>query len=142
MIAQDVLAQIATKNIIPRSGTWIATLSHWNDSNNLEIAKCFCCGVGALLKSACNQSGAVKNNVSLFAMHEQLDPYFPKNEQRLIELAFERGLGTYNAHSDEEVDAAEMFDSSVHATTRMTVIMKNIIKNKGQFTPTRYYEEK
>lgn len=59
--------------------------------------------------------------------------YFSVSQLRLIEIAFEGGGGAHGSTDDHERAAAAMFTKNESSKKRLTVLMKNVIKNEGKF---------
>jgi hypothetical protein len=124
-------------------------------SRSIKNVKCNVCALGALFvcgvrrfnKITFGELGAfvdVQVNsgpVSGYFKQEHLEyflkRYFSESQLALIEIAFEQGEGGFipSVSSQKELLAKDMFKGN--AKKRMIGIMKNIIKNNGQFVVAR-----
>lgn len=116
-----------------------------------KVNDCQCCALGSIALSCT----LFKNKVKVSEIDYELDPsyviegewqsgnsklqldeIFSSEQLKLIEVAFERGKGYYSSYSLIDGEAARRFGRaySNHAD-RLIAIMKNIIKNKGEFKP-------
>lgn len=165
LIAQDVIAQIKAKTLIPSSGTWVRleNADFLLDSDSLRAVTlnkdttCKCCALGGLFLSCT----LFNNKVTVGDVTEGdygylddvirngekfsngLNTIFSENQLKLIENAFEQGGGAFDP-------AYENFSDKYNALTseairfgkrfssdknRLIAIMNNIIKNNGTFVP-------
>ncbi len=125
----------------------IETIEKTQISDAIKNVKCDVCALGALFVCGVRRFNKItfgKLSDEVFGgteagefEHEHLDyflkGYFSESQLSLIEIAFEKGMGAYIATSNKENLAMRMFKGS--PKIRMIGIMKNIIKNKGQFIP-------
>lgn len=162
MIAKDVLLQLKLKKLIARSGVYVAPggLNDWGEWLNVEgaptdfrefmvapvtpAAQCTACALGSVFACAVK----FKNTVSTSAagtvysddssIKRYLSGVFTTEQLELIECAFER----HDDHAGGGRDASDAVQNAVafgrkHPVDkkRMIAIMKNIIKNEGEFVP-------
>lgn len=159
MIAKDVILRLNTENIIVNGGNFMSNPmykgKYFNKSttqfktvlNNSEVM-CRVCAKGALF---CSVIGRINNltlevlederynvNVDSFddAMHQKLLEYFSKEQIDLIETAFE-GFSYLEQNSWENKSKALNFFNNNRGPgkPRLIAICKNIVENKGTFTP-------
>lgn len=71
----------------------------------------------------------------LETIFKYMERYFSRRQIGLIEMAFERGGGYFSGRlwDPEEYAACTMFEASTPPRRRLEVIMKNVIKNDGDF---------
>lgn len=157
-IAQDVLLQIKNKFIKVEPGTWVSLdfkdeeLLTPNESaqktlsNNTE--QCQACALGSLFICSIRLGNrlTVEEAGFKYGVGDQEDimerlslGIFSKEQLKLIEVAFEGGLGGYAVGDLEDKDAGEaamLFSERLLGDkARLVKIMKNIIKNDGTFIP-------
>ncbi|NBQ70761.1 MAG: hypothetical protein EBU46_18780 [Nitrosomonadaceae bacterium] len=108
---------------------------------------CEVCALGALFASTVRKAdGCDVNPLKYIAEYGEgshdadhdnisitLSDYFSAAQQRLMELAFERGYGATSVDSKQDLQAARMYPSTYTATQRLRGILNNIIKNDGTF---------
>lgn len=121
-----------------------------------EKAKCEVCGIGSIFVSMVNIGNKVTTQecgldsieeccrVGDGIMRDKLNKIFSPEQRSLIECAFEKS--TYLADDDhnytadnnsiKKIENAKTFGLKYKTDTdRLKAIMKNIIKNKGEFIP-------
>lgn len=162
MIAKDVLLQLKLKKLIARSGVYVAPggLNDWGERLNVEgaptdfrefmvapvtpAAQCTACALGSVFACAVK----FKNEVTTLeaaevysddlAIKGYLDRIFCKEQLELVECAFERSDACADGgrHASDAAQNAVAFGRK-HGSDekRMIAIMKNIIKNEGEFVP-------
>lgn len=113
-----------------------------------KVKTCSVCALGAIFMSQVNTCGDVifsEDSASPFDVFEDLyssplKKYFSVNQLTLIEGCFE---GTSGAHEcdlndgDDRLIAQAYVFTYENPTKRMTAIMTNIIRNKGNFVPSQ-----
>lgn len=135
-VAKDALKQIAAHKFKPTKGIYVKDTSRYAtiaSSENLQEAleqpgaKCACCAKGALFLSAARCGDRLSYESFNLQIIEGLQDIFSSEQLNLIEDVFER----YHRHP--------RFDKKHETPTqRLTAILKNIIRNKGDFVePSR-----
>ncbi len=156
-IAKDVLASIRTRKLRPRRGRYLNI--NFGDGYDVvysrgEIqplllggAKCEACAVGSCFLSAARLGDKQKGIQDLWHIHQSPSSaarrHFSKEQLALMEFAFERfsvrmcssedGVGGLT--SDLQAVAAKFRNRYRSDESRLSAIMRNIIKNKGEFCP-------
>lgn len=163
MIARDALKQLKLGKIIAKRGKFVEGLFRMGDKNpeNMELQKvlpdinCKVCGLGSLFVSQVRFIDNCKLTdtdieYGYLEMEDRLKQtkYFSKEQKVLIEVAFEGGGGYYqdDDYADEynvnkylskkKINSAIKFYNTYDgAEERLIAILKNIIKNGGEFVP-------
>lgn len=171
-IAKDVLAQIAVSKVCPTRGSWVTVDSKELPStfaDMLEKKACQSCAIGTTFLSLARlkglQTAGFFNHYSrtfdirLEAMLAALEPYFPREQLALMEVAFEGHAVTYDigdgdlaatetpaplSHAERKAafgfggwDEDENDGDDIYAKDILERIMLNIIDNHGEFVPAR-----
>lgn len=161
-IARDVLAQMQLKHLKPEEGVYLASERLAYDRLKLkdqtrdfgallDAAPCTACAIGSLF--ACAVKVADRAPAASFLgqtsgtgrtvgapLKSYLDRFFTREQQALIEAAFE-GADISSQCADAGVDVRTIVSAMTFnrgfkgAKTRMTRIMRNIIRNGGDFDP-------
>lgn len=160
-VAKDVLKQLELKFLKAERQTYLKVSELTKDiekpSDKLDKVfdqvfksrgKCNVCGIGACFVSmvklgnsiATKQvgiKGYIENGDSIghYDMRRLLDDVFSEDQQSLIECAFEQDSGFGFAPIPDRKAAKSFGQKYKHDSTRLKAIMKNIIKNKGEFIP-------
>lgn len=161
-IARDVLAQLQLGKLNPKSGTYLYTkaLASANikerdlkrDVGDVVLREpCTACAIGSIFACAVHiadhapLAGFLDHVTSTGVAHgdvlkQYLDRFFTREQQALIEAAFEHtdiGSQCALAHIDRDTtDAAVRFNHGINSRrVRLTRIMRNIIRNGGDFDP-------
>lgn len=160
-VAKDVLKQLELKFLKAERQTYFAVSGLKKDIENpsdkldqvfdqvfKSRGKCNVCGIGACFVSmvklgnsiATKQvgiNGYIENGDSIDDddMRKLLENVFSEDQLSLIECAFERDLGFGYAPMLDQEAAKSFGEKYKHDSTRLKAIMKNIIKNKGEFIP-------
>ena len=150
-LAEDVIASVRSKKYMADAGTYLS-MDNKNDGscdatmNNYKNAdvQCNVCAIGSLFMSRVKKSKI--GNLGRGIIHEDSDSMvkslkgiFTNKELRLLEYAFEGDdiEGLFCDDTDEhDVIAFDCFSFHDKYSTdrgRLIGIMKNIIKNKGNF---------
>ncbi len=160
-VAKDVLKQLRAKKIIAIRGDYVAAEfaedeealeSKFDEDENIpleEITKirCHCCAIGATMLSFSRLFNRmfVNSVCNIVPDRETLSQAFSWRTIVLMESAFEgtdfccdaeSARGTDIRISEKTMDAACEFGLEDEADT-MEAIMKNIIKNDGEFVPSK-----
>lgn len=148
-IAKDVLARLAAKKIVVKTGTYLQALDKDGmyaidipTTTGKELGKMSCqvCAVGAAFLSVASRQNCDieaeddEGGMWYDEMLNQLTPFFSLEELAEIETAFEHGSCSNIADEhgfDENVDAAN-FCADIEDDEAMIKIMNGIIKNKGK----------
>lgn len=170
LIAKDVLTQIKHKKFIPSNGGFLsfANLDYkttnlresfltgrdlWEDGLH-EEATCHCCALGGMMMSCT----LFNNNIDIGQDRELIDDMgeeirdntlfpnglntiFSKKQLAMIEIAFEKGSGSFYASNTPEITFTEQCLCANYGRNfetpkeRLRAIMRNIVKNKGEFIP-------
>lgn len=137
-IAKDVILQIKSEKYKPHSGVYIdrEVINPDGDLDQTNVKKflsdenatpCKVCAIGSALLSGLNlfNNIIVKNSDPAW---KKIETWFESRNAFLMEEFFERRLRTIYPHPiKDEPDS----------TKRLVRIMKNIIKNKGTFCPSK-----
>lgn len=148
-IAKDVLSQLRIGSISARSGSYVLGISGGIGPLHEVIdgaIGCEVCALGAMCLSAARKFDGIEVNFRDELQHERakilkiLSPYFTVRELASIECAFEG-----QAAPEEAVIQAGRLDNrsmdfaylkngvKLDVEFRMRKIMRNIVRNKGQF---------
>jgi hypothetical protein len=152
-VAKDILDLIKDNQIKVDQGTWLDLSNINNDKPQeslLRLSKendCRCCAMGSCLLSAIRLGNNIKyledssyiEESSYNTEYKLLLKVFNQNQLSMIECAFEKGGGGFDYDdrlSDVLVDKCIKFGQKYRTPKlRLIAIMKNIIKNKGEFKP-------
>lgn len=140
-IAKDVLKWLSTGRITAKSGVYLGEVVRGGvvTKNYAEDSKaCTACALGSLFAVTASRDVELLDNVvnHFSAMSEGLSPYFDQLQLSMIESAFEKCNMMSNDTSMTVIDAAVHFcPDRMLAKDRMSMIMRNIIRNKGEFIP-------
>lgn len=164
MIAKDVLAQLESKAYCAMQGSWVEDkklgdfyeycIEQFEGDQNAKavsareyvdkLKACKVCALGSIFVSQVRIGGdfKVSDVENAYGVFEQLETsplkrYFSVNQLKLIEASFEGYNGMYS-HFMEGAD--ELLSCSYESQfskdkDRLTAIMKNIVRNNGQFIP-------
>lgn len=154
VIAQDVLAQIEMKRLVPTYGTYLTVPSECErkfgeyEFDELQLndalsgTSCQVCGIGSIFVAAIDRANGCTVGEMTSAsddefMREYLSNWFSAEQLDLIETAFEGRVVSENVnHHDKKVMRALRFTQDVvRPATRLRKIMDNILKNQGEFVP-------
>jgi hypothetical protein len=155
MIAKDVIAALKAKQYTARFGSFCDLDD--DDSYKYEEEKesvdldaqeyigegggCYVCALGGLFASAVRFSNSVDYTIDFdydAEVYPKLRKFFSDKQIKIMELAFEGGAGHYSfsgmAEKEEDaiLDFRRDYEDSDNSVL-MTAIMKNVVKNGGQF---------
>lgn len=149
-IAQDVIAQLNTR-LVAKHLTWARLKGLHEAKPDAEVCaitrkqkKCEVCGLGALFVAAVERADKLKiseldgtglsDGVNETDVFDYLGRFFDQKQLQAIESAFEGGEG----YCDDDGGADFLpLDIGISPSTRMRLIMENIVANKGRFKPNR-----
>lgn len=150
-IAKDALDQVLAKNYKVKTGqyvTFLGTGSPVEKSEELDVpvacnlqdVKCQVCARGALFVSALRKDASIEPETlpsSDFLGNDEIteteNNYFSREQLDLIESAFETDAFCDEA-PEELAMAAVLYGMSLgNKDERLVAILKNIIRNKGEF---------
>lgn len=137
-LAKDVLAQLELKKFSACSGTYILV-----QDQNTENEVCNVCALGSLVMSLVDGEAVDENGyeaVGCAAILDQND-LWTWRESDMIEAAFEGWQLDY--YNPETGDLEKQYVFSRHSqksTTRLRVLMENIVRNSGNFNPEEYQD--
>jgi hypothetical protein len=158
-IAKDVLENIKTKKFEPQTGAWLGYRTHMgvaeDDDRGIRESvlsgQVFCtgCALGGLMLSCTlynnkyklhdiyNSTDFTLGNVIIDEkpLKNNFNKIFLKEQLILIEMAFERGLGSFRSMTESREKAKLFGQKFENSKDRLRNIMLNIIKNKGTFVP-------
>lgn len=151
-IAQDVIAQLAAKQLIAKSGIYCSMPAN----AKVKDAKCTVCGIGAIFVAKCRRTDPSLTGKSIIRSWE--DDYYDDGELTIEKVQFNSAdaedihilmKGIFSVDQLELIEAAfegyadgDTFFSDVDldpysdADLRLRLIMENIIVNKGTFIPS------
>jgi hypothetical protein len=158
LIAQDVLDQIEGFKINPKKSVYLDIFSEACPNESVrevflsERPSCQCCALGAIFLSCT----LFNNKISFKTLNEEylmgikirsgykftngMNDIFTNKQLALIEFAFEGGTGSFHeydltvmGYSEKEIEKAKEYSGTTDTTLKE--IMKNIIKNNGEFIP-------
>ncbi len=144
MIAKDALEQINAEKFVPRTGTWTSVRlgngceAEWREPLQPALldpkTECRCCGVGSLFLSyvRINNKATAEDGGGYSSIRDTIN--WPAKNLRLIELAFEHGLGCMKVKNTKEQNMVEKYSDHCDRD-RLLLILTNIIKNRGTFKP-------
>ena len=117
---------------------------------NKDLPACNCCALGAMFMSCTlynnNQSlerfeeeaaydfDARVEDKSMGGFSNGFDKFFSRSQLKLIEAAYEGGMGAFEAPRAKE-DVYDWINRLPHNEKRMVAIMENIVANNGTFVP-------
>lgn len=164
LIAKDVLAQLSARKFRPKQGAFVRMTFRKAPESGTQVCNliedsaprvnCQACALGAMMLSEIRHTNALKvksvedgEGGIYFERDDQgdrLGKYFSTTQLRLVEIAFERGVGYYRDEEDHSIwggtsfsirekRAKAMFPLSKSPAKRMRAIMENIIANGGKF---------
>lgn len=144
LVARDALEQVRSATYKVKRGIW-CEVSHRNGKEvdwsaplqpflHAPMTQCTCCGVGSLFLSyvRLNNNATSCDGGSFQSILNKTE--WPRQNLRLIELAFEMGGGCIRSNTDAEKRAAA-FGTDLQAEASLEKILLNIIKNNGTFKP-------
>lgn len=154
-IAKDVLAWLKLGKLKAKKGTYLETNTNDVSLIAADGETCTACALGAIFACAAAKANAVSFTkidrfnlceyvpCSSWDMHDLLAPYFTRDELKNIENAFEgkdRDGWLVHAECDFEPgnfsEAAVVFNKGIRShRERMERIMRNIVRNGGDFRP-------
>ena len=152
-IAEDVIASLKLGKYEATPGNYFGISSDNNEEDTIkdpqallihEGVNCDVCAIGAIFASKvrkgnkCNIDLAYSDNTHDTALIANLKGIFNEEELRIIETAFEGEVQNNCALNEIAERKAEAWHNKNHpydANKRLTAIMKNIIKNNGNFIP-------
>lgn len=155
-IAKDALKRLETGQYVAQKGHWLSFLSDLYDlpANAslqpliLQGINCKVCALGGLLGSRIALANAATkgelsfiNSFSDDKVFPKLRTYFTMEQLKQMEIAFELGRGSYDywhwtKKKQQPYEAAVIFGKRHQDNTkRLKAILKNLIKNKGEFIP-------
>ncbi len=159
MIAKDVLSDIATRKLVARSGSWVNMAIFGPSDKELQeilITKneCQVCALGAVFVCAAKRADDITvgeayglnhgATVGWAVLDNYLSRFFERDQLILIEQAFEGGGGYFGEYGYGRRQgngvkgrdrATEFCGVNSSYEDRIVAIMRNIIKNKGEFVP-------
>lgn len=153
-IAKDVIARVKAGKIEPWSGAFVIDLPEASDGDDMRSVMrkhdkpCRACALGGLfLASLERRNGVTYGSVvdvgfSVIGLENEatvnyVSSVFGRDQAKLVEIAFEQGRG-YCRDDGEAVTRAEAFGARYDSDTdRLIAIMRNIIRNDGDFVPPR-----
>jgi len=161
LIARDVLAQVKKEKFFPRRGSYIKHLTIGGNECDITTNRrnsvqkhfdeitCYCCALGACLLSATKYKNKLEfqdvcNLAASQSPWDLLRGIFPSKQLNMIEYAFEAersgtrvGENRFNNYLEDGIKEAciDFGRNYAEPEDRMIAIMKNIIKNKGEFKP-------
>ena len=164
IVAKDVIAQIKKGSIEPMRGNWVRMFlpKMAPESQICDIVGgkndvvCSACALGSMMISMVRyrDNFSVRDyelgNFNYDSIHygrpdkTGITELFTPQQQRMIECAFEAGDGFYNysrrakCSDTERKEMHKAIDFGYQYTdtkARLIAIMKNIVKNKGEFVP-------
>lgn len=157
LIARDVLTEIKAEKYIPKTGSYIKEMKvkgfipYGANSiqKHFDEITCNCCALGACLLSTTKFKNKLEfNDVSYITSSDSqwglLNDTFSGEQLTMIEYAFEKehsgtrvGESRFRNFLDKGTENAcvEFGCRFSDSSDRMIAIMKNIIKNKGEFKP-------
>jgi hypothetical protein len=153
-IARDVLAQLG-KRLYAEQGSYLSapTLQDLPPSAQLQphfakMESCTVCALGAMFVCVVDKVNAITAEDAFMAggriggkiNRDYLNRYFSSDQLARIETAFEKH--TFNAarevlSSDAIAEAIAFAPDVRDASTRLRLIMENIVANKGIFVPSK-----
>lgn len=151
-IAKDVIAQLKTKEIVPRSQYFgVSDYAAYEEAKKADLdmsecvsqVSCQVCGIGSLFVAAVKRADDLKISDFLGddrALEvEYLKDWFNEEQLHLVEEYYERhdhwspveGESWVVMHPDHPITR------EMNPGKRMKMIMENVVSNSGRFIPTR-----
>lgn len=143
-IARDVLAQLAEKKIRAKQGVYLMTPKPLEKGDLQKQLKkmtkpCTACAIGSMFVAKVirddnynvNPFSANSRSVEDDEMRNLLDSAFDDDEMENIESFFENNGDSYEFEINSIMD--NVSDSLVKDEDRLTFIMKEIVRQKGEF---------
>lgn len=161
-VAKDVIRQINNGFYNPKTGTYFRPDDFKGDIEaenavKLDVAlteignrggHCTVCGIGGCFVSLARLGDKIKTEAAFgelveagdepsdYFMKRKLRKIFSSTQLSMIECAFEMYDGHGDAHYQKRELAADWGNElNLDSRNRLIAIMKNIIKNKGEFIP-------
>ncbi len=153
MLAQDVIELLKAKKIVTRTRGPFCTIPAITFDNVAEFdsslkkvlpqVQCEVCGLGSMFVALVARKNRVATHIGEYgiqSMDRDLKTVLGKNLFHQVEIAYEMGEGWFNV-IDNVLDesffkAAVKFGKRYKSDdNRLIGIMKNIIKNEGEFKP-------
>lgn len=163
-VAKDVMAQLRSEKLIAENGVPLKLGDPIAFSADTQVCDmtakttCVACALGSLFVTTVErmdrlrvfeagyahpydyrtytyETDKFRLDISWSQIEVYLSRIFSQSQLRLIEIAFEFGLGMYTASGDEELKALKFNKGFQSSRKRMERIMRNIIRNEGTFVP-------
>jgi len=151
MVAKDALKMLSAGKTTAATGNW-ATFEDKFDNEEVEneqicdlsdqFSGCRVCALGSLMLSEVRHTNNLKfSQVAGMLDYEyeghRLNKVFSETQQKLMELAFEGGLGYFDAYDCVSEKVQERIESFYEKypddADRLRAILQNVIKNGGKF---------
>lgn len=142
-IAKDAIYRVRIGQMVPDTGNWVAVMGATH-SRSLQTAMkdkvaCECCALGGALCGLAFHENNLSISVAGDGPTERLLDVMGEENAKLIEIAFEVGLGSYSLDEIDDykmADRAEEFGRRYSTPRgRFLAIFRNVVKHKGVFTP-------
>ena len=160
-IAKDVIKWLNTGALVAKPGKYLSVTK----SDNSGLKECKACALGAVFACAIDRSPSVKTTAAEWfnpgevqgdehyygnahGMRTALKPYFTEEQLITIENAFEKQVisplegdrfdqytGYHHAENSTTIKAVKYNRGIRSGKERLTRIMRNIIRNGGEFRP-------
>lgn len=153
VIARDIVKQLKLKRFIASPGTYfyvpdLSSSAEWMNGKDFQAElqpkkHCEVCALGAMFISYVDKYDSISGS-SINRVPQKMREIFGSTQTSQIEAVFEgfrnRGITKtplfqrYWGETEESRDALDESEK-FHPTDRMLAIMRNIIRNKGEFKP-------
>lgn len=155
-IAKDALKLLEAKSILPTSGYYVSfkqsNIFNEEDISGRELVEkttCSTCALGALFVSTITRLNSRHDKtvhiyldqafgtISKPEVMGELTKYFSEEQLKLIEIMYELwpNILTNNCLDTDVNKDAMNYLAEFSSLVRLTIILKNIIKNGGEFKP-------
>ena len=148
MVAKDALKMLNAGKTKASPGDWVRLDDSPEIYQEVQICDvsdqfkyCSVCALGSLMLSEIRHTNKLKMSdvgyeIDYHTYGRRLNKLFSKSQQKLMELAFEGGMGMFHVDDvkSSELDKIDTFyGEHSDQEERLRAILKNIIKNKGKF---------
>jgi hypothetical protein len=148
MVAKDALKMLNAGKTKASPGDWVRLDDAPEIYQEVQICdvsdkfkECSVCALGSLMLSEIRHTNKLKMSdvgfeINYHTYGDRLNKVFSKSQQKLMELAFEGGMGRFGVLDvkNSEVEKIDNFYAEYPCEEdRLRAILKNVIKNGGRF---------
>lgn len=138
-IAQDVIAQVQAKQIVPSACTYgEEPYEEIDEDARVSPVPCHACALGSMFIAKVGMQKAF--NYGSYLDRPDIEPelrrYFSMEQLACIENAFERVAVTEDHYRSTQKAVVRHFRRGLSDRERVLRLMHNIVRNRGTFVPT------